>query len=390
MQEYQEINIIKTLKIIKREKSLLFCNFITISVLLTIVSFVIPQEYTSTASILPPENTLDPLLYGFSGIGSGAISSINLALSGGSVISDLWVDILKSRTVYLAVVDNLNLWEIWDLETKFDAITKMTEVTSVTVNPVGVIQISVTTTDSVLSRDIAYQLINNLELLNQKLLIQNATNRRIFLEKRVEEVKDSMNIIEENIVDFNSSHGLIDIEIEGEPIIQALATLKVQEIILESELAGYSSELTSIHPQRRSIESRLNSIKSRINQIESEGGLGYGLGFSVPLESIPELSMQYARLKLDYMVQTTVFELIIQEYERAKIAELKDTPTLKVIDWPNVPDVKSFPKKSIFVIIGFALGISVGVLLIVIKDKFINESRNRYLLSEIYKIFISK
>jgi uncharacterized protein involved in exopolysaccharide biosynthesis len=44
-------------------------------------------------------------------------------------------------------------------------------------------------------------------------------------------------------------------------------------------------------------------------------------------------------------VQETVFELLTQQYEMARIEEAKDVPVVTVIDPPGVPEKKSFPPR---------------------------------------------
>lgn len=371
-----EINIFKIFNIIKENKILFLFNIFVIPIIILIASFLIPLQYTSTALILSPEETFDPLLYGFSGIGEGMSSGISKAILGGGAVSELWSTILRSRTIILSVVDNLDLWERWDLETSEDAYKSMINVSSITITPEGVIFLNVTTDDPILSRDIALELILNLDRVNQQILQSTAANRKLFIEKRLSQIEDSMTILEDSMVNFNTYYGLIDIELEAEPILTALGSLKAQEILIEAELSALSSEQTALHPQRRSIEASLNSIRERINQIEHGGGDGIGLGFSVPLESLPSLGMEYARLKKDYLVQTEVFKLLVQEYERAKIAEQKDTPTLKVVDWPQIPEEKSYPKRSIFLAVGIFLGFSIGLITVILKNKFEDELKN--------------
>jgi hypothetical protein len=45
---------------------------------------------------------------------------------------------------------------------------------------------------------------------------------------------------------------------------------------------------------------------------------------------------------------------LTKEYELAKVQEVKEIPTVKVLDSPNVPDKKSFPPRLLIVLWGTA------------------------------------
>jgi uncharacterized protein involved in exopolysaccharide biosynthesis len=55
----------------------------------------------------------------------------------------------------------------------------------------------------------------------------------------------------------------------------------------------------------------------------------------------------YADLYRRVKVQETVYELLTQEYELARIQEAKDIPAVQVIDAPGIPEKKSFPPRLI-------------------------------------------
>ena len=65
------------------------------------------------------------------------------------------------------------------------------------------------------------------------------------------------------------------------------------------------------------------------------------------------LGVSYADLYRNTKVQEAVFETLTQEYELAKVQEAKETPSVKLIDPPDVPEKQSYPHRS-WVILGGA------------------------------------
>ena len=58
----------------------------------------------------------------------------------------------------------------------------------------------------------------------------------------------------------------------------------------------------------------------------------YARLLSPAMIAVPELALQYARLFRQVKVQETLFTLLTSQYEQAKIAEARDTPTVQVLD----------------------------------------------------------
>ena len=110
------IIIFNKLKIIK-------ITFFSTLVLFLTLLFVYPVTYNSTVSILPPEKNND--MGGLSSLLSG--SDFSSILKGGlsSANSQLFVEILKSRTASLYVVEKLNLVDFLDANNKYDAAEKL-------------------------------------------------------------------------------------------------------------------------------------------------------------------------------------------------------------------------------------------------------------------------
>ena len=77
--------------------------------------------------------------------------------------------------------------------------------------------------------------------------------------------------------------------------------------------------------------------------------------------------MKYADLYRTTRVQEAVFETLTQEYELAKVQEAKETPSVKVLDPPNVPEKKSYPPRLLIMSLGTMLALSMGTVWILGK-----------------------
>src|SRR6202012_5150021 len=87
-----------------------------------------------------------------------------------------------------------------------------------------------------------------------------------------------------------------------------------------------------------------------------------------PLRQLPRLAVPYADLYRRVKVEETVFELLTQQYEMARIEEAKDIPVVSVIDPPGIPEKKSFPPRLLLSLLLTFLSFTGASTLILIRD----------------------
>ena len=86
-----------------------------------------------------------------------------------------------------------------------------------------------------------------------------------------------------------------------------------------------------------------------------------GLPFPT-IRNLPLLGAKYADFYRRAKIQETVFELLTEQYELAKVQEAKETPSVKVLDPGRVPERKSFPPRLLIMFLGTFLVFSMSVV----------------------------
>jgi uncharacterized protein involved in exopolysaccharide biosynthesis len=97
----------------------------------------------------------------------------------------------------------------------------------------------------------------------------------------------------------------------------------------------------------------------------------------------------YADLYRRVKVQETVFELLTQQYEMARIEEAKDLPVISVIDAPGIPEKKSFPPRVIFTLVFTFFVFAASSVLLLLREGWSFLSPNdprKVLVSEILPV----
>jgi capsule polysaccharide export protein KpsE/RkpR len=194
-----------------------------------------------------------------------------------------------------------------------------------------------------------------------------ARRERIFLEGRLQAVKQDLEGAEKEFSQFASKNTAIDIKEQGKAMVEAAANLQGHLIAAQSELEGLRQIYTDNNVRVRSVKARIRELQ---HQFEKLGGKGEGAALASGQEveslypsirELPLLGVTYADLYWRTKVQEAVFETLTQEYELVKVEEAKEIPTVKVLDPANVPDKKSFPPRLLIMFLGTALAFSAGV-----------------------------
>ncbi|HEV2197421.1 MAG TPA: hypothetical protein VGR55_17675 [Candidatus Acidoferrum sp.] len=332
----------------------------------TLLAFLIPLRFKSTARLMPPDNNqsggLAMAAAALSGGGAGNLGGIATDMLGLKSTSDIFVGILSSRTVQDKLIQQFDLRNLYRDRRMEDARKDLAEHTDISVDRKSqIITITVTDHDPKRSAAMGQAYVEELNRLVAELSTSSARRERIFLEGRLQAVSSDLEAAEKEFSQFSSKNSAIDIKEQGKAMVEAAATLQGQLIAAESQLEGLKQIYTDNNVRVRSVRARINELK---RQLEKIGGKGEDA--SVPLgqqqdslypsiRKLPLLGVAYADLYRRTRVQEAVFESLTKEYELAKVQEVKEIPTVKVLDPPNIPDKKSFPPRLVIMLLGSAL-----------------------------------
>jgi len=103
----------------------------------------------------------------------------------------------------------------------------------------------------------------------------------------------------------------------------------------------------------------------------------------------PQLQLEQERLGRDVAVLIGVFTTLKQQLETAKIAEVKESDYVIILDTPDIPLYPDKPKKKLMVILAGIFGIGLGMILVFIKEFVRNrDEEDREKLSEVKSLII--
>ncbi len=94
--------------------------------------------------------------------------------------------------------------------------------------------------------------------------------------------------------------------------------------------------------------------------------------------------MQWIEFYRTAKIHETVFELLTQQYELAKIQEAKEIPTVKVLDPPSTPEMRS-PSPALIVELGTFITALLACFSVYLRDQW-----NRWNPDDHRRIFLSR
>jgi capsule polysaccharide export protein KpsE/RkpR len=343
-----------------------------------LISLLIPVRYQSETRLMPPDSPSGlglGMLSAMTGrAGMGGLGGIAGDLLGTKSSGALFVGVIQSQTVQDRLIQQFNLMHVYHDGKIEDARKDLAEYTDVTEDrKSGIISIGVTDHDPKRASAMAKSYVDELDRLVAQVSTSSARRERIFLEGRLKTVKGELDDSAKNFSDFASKNSAIDIPAQGRAMVEAASRLQGGLIAVQSELEGLKQVYTDDNVRVRSARARMDELQKKLNEIGSAGTEGGAKGDDSLFPSIrrlPILGVTYADLFRRTKIEETVYELLTEQYEMAKVQEAKEIPSVKVLDAAIVPTKKTFPPRTEITVLGTLLGLSLALTWIAGKTRW--------------------
>lgn len=387
--EKDEINLIDFFLVILKNKRIIFYITLLAILLSVLISLNLTPIYTATARILPPDvsGTGVSSLIGKTGSSFGGLAA---GLLGGSSSSDIYVGIMKSRTVADSIIGKFELMDLYEVEYMVQVYKILADVTDINVSKdTGIISISVEDEDPQRAADMANTYIEKLDQINRTVNITEGQRKRVFLEKWLEKAKEDLIKADRDLKEFQEKYKIVAINEQARVAIEGAAEIQSQIIGAETELQVLKEFGTERKNEAIRLRSKLGELRKQLEKMEiGDSGNGKGMeNFYIPFKDLPNLGMKLTKLMREQKIQEQVFELLTSQYEIARIEEAKDINTIQILDKAVPPDKKSKPKRSVIVIFSTFIAFFIAVLLSFFLE-FIERIKTQD--PERYKMFIER
>lgn len=196
-----------------------------------------------------------------------------------------------------------------------------------------------------------------------------------FLESQVASARKAVDDASRALRDFQEQHKVIDLPEQTKAVISAMASMKgelLSKQLVLSYVSGFAGRAESNVLQ---LEQQIAVLQAKLDQLVAArpsppAGVGSGGGsggdFFPNAMNVPSLRFELEQLMRDQKIKETVFALLTQRYEMAKVDTARDTPSFQIVDRPTLPTLRSRPLRRKVAVAGGFVGALLGLAWVVI------------------------
>ncbi|HZL49884.1 MAG TPA: Wzz/FepE/Etk N-terminal domain-containing protein [Terracidiphilus sp.] len=333
-----------------------------------VLCFALPVRYTATTKIMPPQqtqSTASMLMTQLAGSGAGSLAAIAGGGLGLKNPNDLYVGMLTSRPVADAIIQKYGLANVYHSKNMTQARKKLADYTEVTSEKNGFIAVSVTDTDKKRAAEMANAYADQLRVLTKTLAVTEASQRRLFYEEQLKQAKDALVAAELAFQQVQQQKGLVQLDAQAKAIIEGIAALRAQVAAKQVEVQALRSYSTEQNPDVQLAEKELTSLQAEESRLEqtnhSPGIAGLGLG------NVPAAGLEYLRAAHELAYRQALFDMLMKQYDAARLDEAKDAAIIQVVESAIEPDRKSSPSRALIVMLFAFVGFFSGCILALLE-----------------------
>jgi capsule polysaccharide export protein KpsE/RkpR len=369
--------VITRLRLFWDARKFLFGAFVLGALVSLGLALLIPSRYEATTQLMPPDGQSSSGMAMLSALAgrAGGVGGIAGDLLGVKNSGELFVGILECRTVQDRLVEQFDLRHLYHAGKMEDARAGLAAHTRITEDrKSGIIAVTATDQEPRLAAAMAQAYVDELDRLVEQVSTSSARRERIFLEERLRAVKLDLDSAARKFSIFASKNTAIDIPAQSKAMVEAAATLEGQLIASEAELHGLEAMYTEQNVRVRALRARVTELRAQLGKMGGESGTSAAPSSETDaslypaIRQLPLLGVTYADLYRQTKIQETVYELLTQQYELAKVQEAKEVPSVKVLDAAVAPTKKSFPPRGLLTVAGAVLAFLAACAWILIRQ----------------------
>jgi tyrosine-protein kinase Etk/Wzc len=361
-------SLLKSLVVLAQHRRLILGGMLIAAALATIIVLVVPPTYTASTVILTSQNSAGSASALLGELGSiGALA----ALGGDSLFksqADTFVGVLNSRTVADNLIQSFHLQSVYRTRTLVGTRKALARHTHVETVKGSLIRISVDDHDVRRAAALANAYVDQLYSVNQHLALTTGAQRRLFLEQQVAAESDSLSKAEEAFQEIQQRSGVIQLAGQEEMTLRSIAQLRAEISAKEVQIEQLRTMATEQNGQLQQLESGMGALREQLRKAESDSPTGDG--YFVSAGRIPHAGLEYLRRLRDLRYHEALFEMLSKQYELARIEEAKAPPVIQVLDKAIVLDKRSWPPRTLLVLLALLTSSMLLAGAVLIKDKW--------------------
>ena len=381
--EKREFDIFELVRIVLANRLAIIILVIISGIGAVAYSLLTPEIWSSSASFYAVGSDASSLPFSIPGM-SGLASKFMGTETNTDALN--FVTVMQSRTFSEEVIRKFDLIQYLNLNDKDplgnmdDALRKLKKMVFISYgDESGLISIRVETKSKALSKDIVDFYLTKLEVYNREQKITKGKRNREFLEQRVIATRATIDSLLLANRDFQIKNKTVDLVTQSAALISSYADIIAKRMNTEIELDLAKANYGANSPLIENLQTQKEALDKQINDLETNNS-GLKPQYLINISNIPNLAEQLAQLRLNLEIQKKVFEYLYPQYEAARLEELRDMPSVELLDSPRESGRRVRPKRAMICVIAVFIAFCFGVFLALFKEILIN---NKTRISEV-------
>lgn len=365
--------LLDTLIVLARHKRLVVGLPLICAVGALLVSLLVPNTYMAVAKILAPRQNQSMAAMFLNQMGGlAALAGDGLGIKDPN---EMYVAMLKSRTVADSIIQKYKLQDAYRKKTLFETRKELAERSNISVGHDSVISIEVEDRDANRAASIANEYYEQFDKLNTAIITNNAAQRRVYFENELEKARDQLTQAESDLRQTQEKTGLIDVSDQAKAIIGSITNLKAQITAGEIRLQAMRTFATDQNPEVVRLQQELATLHAALAKAEQGEGAKSG-DIQVPTSKVPSAGLEYIRKFRQVKYYETLLELIAKQYELARLEESNSVSAVQVMDRAVAPEKKSSPRRGLIALIALVLGFFVSITSALLHESYQRATSN--------------
>lgn len=361
-----EISLLDLIRPLWRERKMIGMVAIAGFLVCFGVSSLLPKVYTAKTIIMPPQqqqSAASAALAQLGGLAGGAGAALGVKNP-----AEIYISMLKSRSVTDAMVDQFGLMETYETELREVAIEALLQSTQIVSGKDGLISISVESRDPKQAAAMANAYVTQLRKVAGGLAVTAAAQRRLFFENQLKSVKERLAASEARMAEVQMQTGILQLEGEARSTMERIAQLRAQVSALEIQAASMRQGMTADNPEYQRGQAALQELRKELQVALSRQSSGDKDFLS--RSTLPSAALEYVRGAREVKYNEFLMDMIARQFEAARLDEANEGAVIQVLDVAQVPERKNRPRRLLIAMMGGLLGLFISSLFALIRPRY--------------------
>ncbi|WP_459907795.1 polysaccharide biosynthesis tyrosine autokinase [Caballeronia sp. HLA56] len=221
----------------------------------------------------------------------------------------------------------------------------------------GVISATLESTDPVLLSDTLNELGRQYVKQNADRKAAQAEHSISFLDAQLPVMKQQLEDAEAKLSEYQNSHTIVDLSEAGKVSLQQSADAETRLIAMKQKRQDLATRFGPMHPSLLAIDEQIATNQKQIDSIAAQ------------IRQMPLTEQDMLKLQRDVRVSTDLYVAMRSNVEQLRLVKAGKIGNVRIVDTADIPERPVKPRKLIVMAAAAIVGLFLGTLLALVKDR---------------------